>query len=516
MTARTAVALTTSLFMIAMAMDGACAAPAAAEGGTVKYGIVFDAGSSGSRIHVYSWRVGGGGPKDKFDLIADDLLKIKPGLSAHKAAPAEAGASLRPLLAHAKTKVPAALVPETPVFLMATAGLRMVGETIKDQILASVCTELQSSGFLFRCEWATLLDGTDEGLYGWVTVNYLLDTLYPPAAKPSAGIIDLGGGSVQVVFQPPANVPGLKQMDFSGRMHQAYIKSHLGFGLDEARRKTLELAVSKSNRSEKPARHPCLPKGASVAHTSGTTLSGDGDWARCLKLTNKLFAKPDWSIDAMPPLPTTFYGFSYMYDRTAAIGLLDGKPLQFGSAQMSIDQISAAGETICALDSDGTATRFASTQDAAKANNYCGDVAYIAALLSSLGFGSSTQLTMTNKIKDVELVWTLGAMLAKSAELEAAGGGGGASWVRRALQIGGLVVLALVLRRCMAVRRPHTHTHTHTRTRTRTRMHTTSAPASAAPRHASALSPAHRAHHLPSRAGLGGRRVGRRLAASAG
>ena len=47
-----------------------------------------------------------------------------------------------------------------------------------------------------------------------------------------------------------------------------------------------------------------------------------------------------------PKLPSNFYGFSYMYDRTAAIGLLDGKPLQFGSAQMSIDQISAAGETV--------------------------------------------------------------------------------------------------------------------------------------------------------------------------
>ena len=60
---------------------------------------------------------------------------------------------------------------------------------------ARVCTCL-------RCEWATLLSGTDEGVYGWVTVNYLLDALYPPAAGtatvPPVGIIDLGGGSVQV------------------------------------------------------------------------------------------------------------------------------------------------------------------------------------------------------------------------------------------------------------------------------------------------------------------------------
>ena len=44
-------------------------------------------------------------------------------------------------------------------------------------------------------------------------------------------------------------------------------------------------------------------------------------------------------------------------------------------------------------------------------------------------------MTMTNKIKDVELVWTLGAMLAKSAELANGGGGGGSGFK------GGLLLL---------------------------------------------------------------------------
>ena len=46
-----------------------------------------------------------------------------------------------------------------------------------------------------------------------------------------------------------------------------------------------------------------------------------------------------------------------------------------------------------------------------------------------------TPMTMTNKMKDVELVWTLGAMLAKSAELAngGGGGGGGGGWMRSLL-----------------------------------------------------------------------------------
>ena len=142
--------LAITLAIAAVTVQVVRAAPALT--GSVKYGIVFDAGSSGSRIHVYSWRVGGGGPKDAFDLIGDDLLKKKPGLSAYKEKTAEAGSSLTELLNHARAKIPAALHAETPIFLMATAGLRMVGEKAKDEILASVCAELSSSGFLFRCD----------------------------------------------------------------------------------------------------------------------------------------------------------------------------------------------------------------------------------------------------------------------------------------------------------------------------------------------------------------------------
>ena len=44
---------------------------------------------------------------------------------------------------------------------------------------------------------------------------------------------------------------------------------------------------------------------------------------------------------------------------------------------------SEAGKAVCALDAEATKARFASTQDAAKSHNYCGDAAYVAALLSA-------------------------------------------------------------------------------------------------------------------------------------
>jgi len=85
------------------------------------------------------------------------------------------------------------------------------------------------------------------------------------------------------------------------------------------------------------------------------------------------------------------------------------------------------GAALCALSEGDMTARFRSHPDGSKASSFCGDVAYLSALLETFGFTDNTKLTMTNKIKDVELVWTLGAMLAKSAEL--ANGGGAPSHV---------------------------------------------------------------------------------------
>ena len=139
---------------------------------------------------------------------------------------------------------------------------------------------------------------------------------------------------------------------------------------------------------------------------------GDGDWHRCFKLQLKLFdtsscphSSCSFNGSYQPPLPKAFRCFSYMYDRTTAIGLLDGIPKQFGSQEMSQHDIAHAGESLCALDKQQTASRFSSHQDASKSSSFCGDVAYVAALLTALGFPASTKLTMTNKIK---VGWCLG------------------------------------------------------------------------------------------------------------
>ena len=208
---------------------------------------------------------------------------------------------------------------------------------------------------------------------------------------------------------------------------------------------SLSGVCTRSQQASKPIRHPCLPKGASVTHKAHEII-GDGDWHKCKKLQRQLFDTTSCAFSScsfggayQPALPKTFYGFSYLYDRTAAIGLLDGRQQQYGSQQMSIAEIEHAASQLCVLEQPAVAKRFATHPDASKSSNFCGDVAYLSTLLTSFGFAESYRMTMTNKIKDVELVWTLGAMLAKSAELANQSHGGLLSGSQ-----GGMLLLAVL------------------------------------------------------------------------
>nr|GMD59907.1 apyrase-like [Ipomoea batatas] len=140
------------------------------------YAVIFDAGSTGSRVHVFRFN-------QNLDLlpIGDDVeffVKTSPGLSSYADDPEAAAKSLEPLLQEAEGVVPTELQPDTPLELGATAGLRMLNGNAADEILQA---------------------GTQEGSYFWVALNYLLGNLGKDYQKTIA-TIDLGGGSVQMSY----------------------------------------------------------------------------------------------------------------------------------------------------------------------------------------------------------------------------------------------------------------------------------------------------------------------------
>ncbi|KAH0641302.1 hypothetical protein KY285_037888 [Solanum tuberosum] len=127
------------------------------------YAVIFDAGSSGSRVHVFHF-------SQNLDLLPigeyglEVFDKVKPGLSSYENNPKAAAKSLEPLLLKAESVVPVNLHTDTPVELGATAGLRMLKGNAAEKIMQSVRNMLKNESiFEYKDEWVSILSGTQEG-----------------------------------------------------------------------------------------------------------------------------------------------------------------------------------------------------------------------------------------------------------------------------------------------------------------------------------------------------------------
>nr|XP_006117431.1 ectonucleoside triphosphate diphosphohydrolase 8-like [Pelodiscus sinensis] len=142
-----------------------------------KYGLVLDAGSSHTTLYVYQWPAG----KENGTGIVSQAAACTvpgPGISSYADDPTGAGASLRACLDTAMTLIPAKQQRETPAYLGATAGMRLLREqnsTKADLVFAEVSRTIRQYPVAFQ--GAQILTGNEEGSFGWITINYLLETL---------------------------------------------------------------------------------------------------------------------------------------------------------------------------------------------------------------------------------------------------------------------------------------------------------------------------------------------------
>ena len=121
----------------------------------MKYLLVIDAGSSGSRLHVYNYDKARPGVLPQISL-PNPTFKVEPGLSHHAGTPTGAGKSLQPLLEFARKAVPQGMHSSTQIILMATAGLRLLEPDARNGILASCRHTLSHSPFQFAASGAIL------------------------------------------------------------------------------------------------------------------------------------------------------------------------------------------------------------------------------------------------------------------------------------------------------------------------------------------------------------------------
>ena len=218
------------------------------------YMAVIDAGSSGSRIHVYQYHYTG---TVKVVAPSHETHKEKPGLSSYgndpTKKPEDAGESIKPLVEFAKQHIPPDQVSNTPILLKATAGMRLLHQDnpgAANSILASVKLTLSNSEFQFSPSDAHIIDGQEEGMLGWLALNYLIDTQSPQKnlrgktdQKPSWSVFEMGAASVQVSFplESSSEIPKEYVLPYrsptSGQKEEMYTHSFLGYGVQSAKKR---------------------------------------------------------------------------------------------------------------------------------------------------------------------------------------------------------------------------------------------------------------------------------------
>ncbi|KAM7484367.1 hypothetical protein LguiA_000376 [Lonicera macranthoides] len=398
-----------------------------------KFWIVIDGGSTGTRIHIFDYRVINGVPVFDFGKNGLVSMRVNPGLSSYAEDPEGAGGSLSELVDFGRKRIPMEHWGNTDIRLMATAGLRMLQIEVQDRILESCRRVLRSSGFKFKDDWASVISGSDEGIYAWVVANYALGTLGGDPQK-TTGIIELGGASAQVTFVSSEPIPP----EFSHRVtvgnfsYNLYSHSLLQFGQNAAfellrdllATRHLELA-SESVKRGKPV-DPCTPSGYThnvklekltpsfVAEKKSelSALHPSGNFSECRSASLTLLQKGkeecsykrcDIGSTFIPRLEGKFLATENFFYTSKFFELA---PRAF------LSDLTVAGQQFCEEDWSKLKRKYPSL-DEEDLRRYCFSSAYIVALLhDSLGIAlDDERVGYANQVQDIPLDWALGAFI---------------------------------------------------------------------------------------------------------
>ncbi|XP_075185596.1 nucleoside diphosphate phosphatase ENTPD5 isoform X1 [Anomaloglossus baeobatrachus] len=414
----------------------------------IMYGIVFDAGATGTRIHIYTFRPSSTRPSLEID--GEIFESLKPGLSAFAQQPEQGAESVRSLLQLALDNIPSTHWKKTPLLLKATAGLRLLPALQAEALLQEVRKVFSSSPFLVPGNSVSIMDGTDEGVLAWITVNYLTGLL---DGDRTVGILDLGGGSTQITFLPLAKAtldqtpadfltsfelfnstyrlytrryfiitclaldisPCLEVLSLllwtisllpygshSVRSFYTAAMCYLGLGLKAARLAVLGASVSAAEQNQTFRSH-CVPADvearwtfAGITYTYAGQSDGLVGFDACYSEVQHILQGKFHHVDEIHG--RRFYAFSYYYDRAVDTSLIEHEDV----GELTIRDFAGKAQEVC-----DHMDRFTS-----QSPFLCMDLSYITALLrEGFGFEEDTIIQLAKKVREIETSWTLGAII---------------------------------------------------------------------------------------------------------
>eukprot|EP01028_Stygiella_incarcerata_P000667 TRINITY_DN11019_c1_g1_i1.p1 TRINITY_DN11019_c1_g1~~TRINITY_DN11019_c1_g1_i1.p1 ORF type:complete len:538 (+),score=126.06 TRINITY_DN11019_c1_g1_i1:78-1616(+) len=391
-----------------------------------QYGVVIDAGSSGSRAHLYSWD----SSSKTFPEVLEDTqvqelaacLRVRPGISSFVSHLDDIDSYIGDLCACLNDVIPSeAKDHAVPVSFLATAGMRQLSEADQARVYESVTNAFgKHLSNYFTLTRAETIRGIDEGEYGWVSVNYLQHGYTSGDPHRTFGALDMGGVSLQITFSPEnvSEIPSDYRIEekIGDAMYDVYGKSYMHFGRDAMDANVMEkLARGKPNNTL--VYHPCYLKENNfqfLSTDSGNmyTMSGEGNSTACMELLRSMLNLTatcvyphcgfDGSYQPLLPQSMQFSGFS-LYGSVAEFFNITGK--------CSPNKMLSVTNDFCNKlwpDVEKEHPDFGPWL-----NQYCFDGVYIHAVLcDGFGFeGDDDRIAFSTNIDDTSLSWALGAML---------------------------------------------------------------------------------------------------------
>ncbi|XP_001497956.1 ectonucleoside triphosphate diphosphohydrolase 3 isoform X2 [Equus asinus] len=419
----------------------------------LKYGIVFDAGSSRTTLYVYQWPA----EKENNTGVVNQTFECKvkgPGISSYGGNPQDAPKGFNDCMQKVKGQIPAHLHGSTRIYLGATAGMRLLrlqNETAANEVLASIQNYFKSQPFDFRD--AQIISGQEEGIYGWITANYLMGNFLEknlwhmwvhPNGVETTGALDLGGASTQISFSTGEkvglNTSDIMKVSLYGYVYTVYTHSFQCYGRNEAEKRFLAILLQNSPMKTHLI-NPCYPRNYTTTFTGDhifgsfctadlrpgsykpsaiITFEGTGDPSLCREKVASLFDfdachdQEVCSFDGVyqPKVKGPFVAFAGFYYTARAMNL---------SGSFSLNTFNSSTWDFCSQ-SWSQLPQLLPMFDEVYARSYCFSAHYIYHLLvNGYKFTKETwpQIHFKKEVGNSSIAWSLGYMLSLTNQIPA-------------------------------------------------------------------------------------------------
>ncbi|MGC1181575.1 multidrug DMT transporter permease [Legionella sp.] len=345
---------------------------------------VIDAGSTGSRLHIFSYDLDE--TNTPINITEIGFNKETPGFATLELNQNTVNTYMNKLFSETS-------VQQIPVYFYATAGMRLI-----PQAKQKIYYQNLKNWFNQQSNWqlidAKTITGNEEALYDWLSVNYHLDTLKSPSQ--TVGVLDIGGASTQIAFSiknntiPNINKDSLIELNLYHQHLNLFVHSFLGLGQNEMTHQLLDSTSCFANN------YP-LPNGE----------AGQGNASECVEQIASLINGVHKTNQIVQPTLAENPVHSW-YALSGIAKLAESKPFHFPNSQLTNQNfLQQANNFACHRQWEELNHEFPENE---YLDAYCLLPAFYYALMVE-GYGFSPNQVVNYIPSEQNFDWTLGVVL---------------------------------------------------------------------------------------------------------